>query len=167
MSVSQPCECVHARACLQFLPSFLLPKGYRQQASAPVRCAGWRRLGARSVFRPRLNGLCSNFFSPPYLHEVLHGDGLLHVILAHLTDLSRSLASNLAPHAIHGSVPTDVSDVVTAADTHGSTTARVAHSKRVVLVTDTSHNCCRLRWWPAAGNQTDCTAAECGACCQG
>jgi hypothetical protein len=40
-----------------------------------------------------------------HLDEVLHCDWLLHLVLAHLTDLSRRLASNLAPHAIHGGIP--------------------------------------------------------------
>lgn len=53
--------------------------------------------------------------SHPHLHEVLHGDGLLHVVFAHLPDLCRRLASNLAPHAVHGGVTTDVGDVVTTA----------------------------------------------------
>lgn len=50
-----------------------------------------------------------------HLHEVLHGDWLLHVILTHLSDLSRRLAGNLAAHAVHGGITADVGDVITTA----------------------------------------------------
>jgi hypothetical protein len=70
-----------------------------------------------------------------HLHEVLHGDWLLHVIFTHLSDLSRRLAGNFAAHTVHGGITADVSDVVTTAE---AAQGRIANSRSQLLSTQTA-----------------------------